>query len=213
MKTIIQRMAVGASVLTLCACSLLRQASAPPPTFYALDEAGSQTPQLLVASGVSGVSGPRLMPTLIVNPPHAASGFDSQRIIYIRQNHQLAYFAQSEWIDPPAHMLGPLLVTAVNRTGAFGAVVLTPATASGDLRLDTEIVRLQHNFQFSPSRVQLTLRAYLIDDKTRRVLAWREFNAEAVASSETPQGGVAAANAVVHEVLEKLAQFLATRQK
>lgn len=207
MKTIIQRIAVGACVLTLCGCSLLRSAGSPPPAFYTLDGTSAQTSQLPV------VSGPRSMLTLIVNPPHAASGFDSQRIIYIRQDHQLAYFAQSEWIDPPAHMLGPLLVTAVNRTGAFGAVVLTPATASGDLRLDTEIIRLQHNFQFSPSRVQLTLRAYLIDDKTRRVLAWREFNAEAPASSETPQGGVAAANAVVHEVLEKLAQFLSSGAK
>jgi hypothetical protein len=45
--------------------------------------------------------------------------------------------------------------------GAFGAVVLTPASATGDFGLETEIVRLQHNFQTIPSHVQFALGAYV----------------------------------------------------
>ena len=67
----------------------------------------------------------------------------------MRETHQLEYFAHSEWVDPPARMLAPLLVAAVESTGTFRAVVLTPSAAVGDLRLDTEIVRLQHEFQTS----------------------------------------------------------------
>lgn len=55
-------------------------------------------------------SGPRAAvtgPTLIVSPPHAAAGFDSQRIMYLRQADQLEYFAHNEWIDTPARMLAP----------------------------------------------------------------------------------------------------------
>jgi cholesterol transport system auxiliary component len=153
------------------------------------------------------------LPTLIITPPHAAAGFDSQRIIYMRNAHQLEYFAHSEWVDTPARMLGPLLASSMEATGAFGAVVVTPAGASGDLRLETEIIRLQHNFQTSPSRVQFTLRAFLLDDKTRRVLAWREFNGEAASASDAPQGGVAAANQAVQTVLTELAQFVAVQPK
>jgi cholesterol transport system auxiliary component len=153
------------------------------------------------------------LPTLIINPPHAASGFDSQRIIYLRETHKLEYFARSEWVDSPARMLGPLLVSVIEKTGTFGAVVLSPASASGDLRLDVEIIRLQHNFQTEPSRVQLALRAYLFDDKTRRVLAWREFEGEAPSVSETAQGGVSAASIAVQSALDQLARFLSTSQK
>ena len=85
-------------------------------------------------------------PTLIINPPHAAAGFDSPRIIYVRETHKLEYFAHSEWVDTPARMLAPLIVAAVENSGAFRAVVLTPSAAAGDLRLDTEIIRLQHEF-------------------------------------------------------------------
>lgn len=187
------------SLLALCACSGLRPAAAVHPAFYALDSAPVTAPLPAKAAG----------PTLIISPPHAAAGFDSQRIIYVRENHKLEYFANSEWIDPPTRMLGPLLVAAIENTGAFRAVVLTPGAATGDLRLDTEIIRLQHEFQSSPSRVRFTLRAYLVDDKTRRVLAWREFDTAVPASSEDPYGGVIAANRAVQSALKNLSQFCA----
>ena len=197
----------GLSLITLCACSALQPSTTPPPTFYALDNARpsklppKQDPTQAVAQSA------RL--TLIVNPPRAAAGFDSQRIIYVREPHKLEYFANSEWVDPPALMLGPLVVAAVQNSGAFSAVVLTPGAAVGDWRLDTEIIRLQHEFQTQPSRVRFTLRAYLVDSKTRRVLAWREFDDDAPVESENPYGGVLAANKVVQTVLDKLSVFCA----
>ena len=148
-------------------------------------------------------------PTLLINPPHAAAGFDSPRIIYLREPHKLEYFALSQWVEPPARMLGPLLAAAIEKTGAFRAVVLMPGAASGELRLDTDIIRLQHEFQTSPSQLRLTLRATLVDDKTRRVLAWQEFEAVEPASSEDAYGGVLAANRAVQKVVTQLAGFLA----
>lgn len=195
--------AAGLSLMALCACSALRPTATPPPAFYSLDSARGAAPLPAPAAAQATA------PTLIINPPHAAAGFDSQRIIYVREPHKLEYFAHSEWVDPPARMLGPLLVAAIENTGAFRAVVLTPGTAAGDLRLDTEIIRLQHEFQTQPSRVRFTLRAYLVDDKTRRVLAWREFDDDTAAASADPYGGVVAANRAVQTVLEKLAHFCA----
>lgn len=194
-------------VMALGACSVLKPSTTEPPAFYALTLATTMSP--LRAPDTSA----RTLPTLIITPPHAAAGFDSQRIIYVRNAHQLEYLAHSEWVDTPARMLGPLLAASVEATGAFGAVVVSPAGASGDLRLETEIIRLQHNFQSSPSRVQFTLRAFLLDDKTRRVLAWREFRAEVPSTGDAPQSGVTAANLAVQSVLTELAQFAAAQAK
>lgn len=190
-------------VMALGACSVLKPSTSEPPAFYALNAAPTASPLRTPDTAA------RALPTLIITPPHAAAGFDSQRIIYVRNAHQLEYLAHSEWVDTPARMLGPLLASSVEATGAFGAVVVSPAGASGDLRLETEIIRLQHSFRSDPSIVQFTLRAFLLDDKTRRVLAWREFRAEAPSSSNTPQSGVAAANQAVQTVLADLAQFVA----
>lgn len=190
----------AALALALGGCSALSP-SVTPPSFYLL-EGGP-------AAATSARAAPDTAPTLSIRPPHAAAGFDSQRILYLREASKLEYFAHNEWADTPARMLAPLLVAALEGTGSFRAVVLTPSSAAADLRLDTEIIRLQHEFLASPSRVRFTMRAYLIDDRSRRVLAWREFEAESPAASENPAGGVAAANRAVQSVLAELAAFCA----
>ena len=195
--------AAGLSLMSVAACGTLRPAATPHAAFYSLEGAQGAAPAAVPLRPAAAA------PTLIVNPPHAAAGFDSSRIIYVRETHKLEYFAHSEWVDPPARMLAPLLVAAVEKTGAFRAVALTPSAATGDLRLDTEIIRLQQEFRTQPSSVRFTLRAYLVEDKTRRVLAWREFDTAVPAASEDPYGGVVAANQAVQAVLKDLAAFCA----
>ena len=202
------------SALLLCACSVLSPSATPPPAFYALNGAQGApgAPRAVIGSNAAaaaqgasqGISG---QSTLVINPPRAAPGFDSQRIIYLREAHKLEYFANSEWVDPPARMLGTLLLASLQNSGAFRAVVLAPGTATGELRLETDIIRLQQEFQTRPSRVLFTLRATLLDDKTRRVLAWREFDANVAAPTDDPYGGVLAANLAVQSVLKELVAF------
>ena len=201
------RLGATALLVTLASgCGLLQPATTPQPALYSLDSP-SRTADTVVPVVRTAVS------ILIVNPPHATAGFDSSRIIYTREPHKLEYFAHSEWVDPPARMLAPLVVAAIENTGAFRAVIPTPSAATGDLRLDTEIIRLQHEFETTPSRVHFTLRAYIVDNATRRVLAQREFDAAVPASSEDPYGGVVAANRAVQIVLEDLSAFCAAEAR
>jgi cholesterol transport system auxiliary component len=193
----------GLALIALGACSALKPTATPNPNFYTL--AAMPTDH----RAGRPLATPTAAPTLMISPPHASAGYDSPRLIYVRAAQQLEYFAHSEWIDPPARLLAPLLVSAIEQTGAFGAVVLMPSTAAGDLRLDTEIIRLQQDFRTSPSQIHFTLRAYLIDENTRRVIAWREFNVALAARSDDPAGGVAAANRAVHSVLAELGSFCA----
>lgn len=203
----VRLLGAGVFVMAAGACSTLRTATTPNPSFYTLGGApGEATAAGPAAAAAAALS---TAPTLIVNPPHAAAGFDSPHIMYVREAHKLEHFAHSEWVDTPARMLAPLLVAAIAHTAAFRAVVLTPSSAAGDLRLDTEIIRLQQEFGRPPSRVRFTLRAYLVEDKTRRVLAWREFDAVVPAASENPYGGVVAANRAVQTVVDDVAAFCA----
>lgn len=201
-----RRLCAAAFLLPLTAgCGSLGLKSAEQPTFYSLDTAASAAPPVARPADTL----PPTAPTLIVNPPHASAAFDSKRIIYVRQDHKLEYFAHNQWADTPARMIAPLIVAAVESTGTFRAVVVTPSSAAGDLRLDTEIVRLQQDFGSKPSGARFTLRAYMVDNATRRVLAWREFDETFPAASEDPYGGVVAANRVVQGVLVRLAAFCA----
>ncbi len=187
---------------TASACSTLRTTTTPPPAFYSLDQAASKTEVPLPFRRF-----PESALTLVVTPPHAAAGFDSRRMIYVRTAQKLEYFAHNEWIDTPARMLVPLIVAAVAGSEAFRAVVPTPSSASGGLRLDTTIIRLQQEFGSGPSRVRFTLRADLVESTSRRVVAWREFDITTGAASDDPAGGASAAALAVAAALEELARF------
>lgn len=194
---------VGLLCLLLAGCSALKTAASAPPTFYSLDQAWPPS-RSQPATEPSPTA-----PTLIVNPPHAAAGFDSRRILYVKSAHKLDYFSHHEWVDTPARMMLPLIIAAIDSSGRFRAVLATPSSAMGELKLDTEILRLEQDFTRRPSRVHFTLRAVVVDNRSRKVLGWREFDAVVAADSDDPYGGVVAATQVVHLVLSQLAGFCA----
>jgi len=192
----------GAALIgQLAGCGSLLPKPPRAPAQFALDDA---TPAALPTKAPAATA-----TTLLVAAPRAAAGFDTRNIVYVRQAHEIEAFAYSQWVDTPAQMLAPLIVNAIERTAAFRAVLRAPTAASAELRLDTELIRLQHDFTVTPSRVRLTLRAVLVETATRRVVAWREFDASVASASEDPYGGVLAANEAARQVLAELSAFCA----
>ncbi len=145
---------------------------------------------------------------LLVSTPQAQPGFDNRRIAYTKTPFALDYYTKSEWADTPAQMFGPLIVRALDNNGTFRAVVAAPAPVAGDLRLDTEIVRLQQEFLEKPSRVRVTLRAKLYNVNTHEVLATKQLETVAMAPSEDAYGGVQAANSAATSLLNELVVFV-----
>lgn len=151
--------------------------------------------------------------TLLVSPPRAEPGFDTPRMAYVKEPYRIDYYARNRWADTPAHMLAPLLVHAIEQAGGFSGVVQGPSAVRTDLRLDTEVVRLQQEFLTRPSRVHFTLRAQLVQVSSRRVVATRVFDATEDAPSEDAYGGVVAANRAVGWVLSALPEFCAVGER
>ncbi len=134
-------------------------------------------------------------------------------MLYQQQRHELQAFAYNEWVDPPAQMLAPLLVRALQDSGAFSVVLLAPTSAVAGLRLETELIRLHQDFSTRPSQVRLTLRAVLLDTRTRQAFAWRQFDESVAATSDDPSGGVLAAQQAAGRVLTALAAFCAAQAR
>lgn len=181
-------------------CGSLQPVKSESPSTYALDArfdaSATQSPAAL---------------TVVVAKPREGAGFDSARMAYVKKPHELEYFSRNQWVDSPGKMLAPLLVRALDTGGAFRAVIQAPAPVSGDLRLESDIVRLQQEFLTTPSRVRFTLRVQLIDVPGKRVIATREFDVLENAPSDDPYGGVVAANRAVRHALAEVAAFCAAQ--
>lgn len=144
---------------------------------------------------------------LEVGAPRAAPGFDTAALLYVQKPYVLDAFAAHRWADAPARMIAPPLTRALEQTGYFRAVVPAPAGVPADLRIETELVRLQQDFTSRPSRVELSLRFRLLDLRGRRVLASRVVDVDEAAPSDDPDGGVLAANAALATALTQAAAF------
>lgn len=181
-------------------CSLPTADSGPRPQQH-----------LLTASfGESGPASPD-GPVLMVARPRASAGFDSPDMRYLEEPTALDAFARNRWAAAPADMLEPLLVEALEGTGAFRAVVGGGSGLRAGLRLDTEVLRLQQEFFERPSRVRLGLRATLVETRTGEVLMARTFETTETAPGNDPSSGVDAANRAVARLLGELAEAVAGR--
>lgn len=181
-------------------CTLPGEGPGAAPTEYLLNAEFDP-------AGISEPDGP----VILVVRPRAAVGFDSPRMIYVERPHELESFARNRWAGPPAAMIEPLLVDALQATGAFAAVIDGGSGLGGDLRLDTEITHLFQDFARSPSRVWFGVRATLVDAGNGRVLFARNFETEEPAHSDNPRGGAEAANRAVQRVLKEIADAAASR--
>lgn len=195
----------AALALTLLGgCSSLLPPAPPPDNVYLLDGG--------IASGQpSGATRSKRNLVLAVSMPRARPGFDTAQMVWLRQAHKLEVYSRNRWADTPARMLAPLLAQTLERSGMFQAVVQAvvqaPSAAAAELRLDTELIRLQQDFSVRPSRIQLTLSVQLIDVATRRVIATAEFDEDENATSEDAYGGVLAANRALERLLAKVVTF------
>lgn len=197
--------AVFAAALALAllgGCSALLPPPPPPDNIYLLEANLSELPARSTPAAKRDL-------VLAVSMPRARAGFDTAQMVWVRQAHGLEVYSRNRWADTPARMLAPLLAQAVERSGAFHAVVQTPSAVSAALRLDTELVRLQQDFSVRPSRVQLTLGVQLVDIGTRQVIASAEFDETENAATEDAYGGVRAANVALERLLVRLTAFCA----
>jgi cholesterol transport system auxiliary component len=189
-------MAVLVAVSSLVACSVL-----PEPKPVAMDKYLLEYTPAAVAPASADA------PVLVIATPRAHGAYDTARIAYMQQQFGLRYYVHSRWADTPARMLAPLLAEAMNATGRFQAVYASPGRLSGELRLDTELLRFHQDFTVQPSQMHITLRARLVGLADQRVIASQLFDIRETATSEDTYGGVLAANRATAQLMEQLAQF------
>ena len=148
-------------------------------------------------------------PVLLVSPPQAEPGFETQRMVYVKRPYELEYYAMNQWADTPVRMFAPLMVQALNQQNdAWRAVIQLPSPIRGDYRLDTHGFLLQQEFFEQPSRVRVMVRTQLIDLKESTILSTRAFEVVENAASENPYGGVQAANRAIAGLLDQMSSWL-----
>ncbi|MGI9334068.1 MAG: ABC-type transport auxiliary lipoprotein family protein [Gammaproteobacteria bacterium] len=149
-------------------------------------------------------------PVVFVSSPLAAVAYESPRMAYTHGEREIRYYGRSEWLGPPARLLEPPLVRALEGTGAFRAVTTGTNGLLADLRVDIELYELLQHFGETASEGRVALRVQIIDLAGERLLATRTFAGRAPAPSGDAKGGAEAIALAMDEALAAVAKFVAS---
>ena len=148
--------------------------------------------------------------TVLVFPPKGTPLYDTTQMAYSTEPHQVAYFSEREWGETPSQMLYPLLVTTLENTHAFRAVLTEPFAGRYTYGLRTEILELLQDFSSSADSASLvlSLRFQLTDYGAKTVIATREVSVREPMRERNSYAGVIAANAATAKALQQMADYV-----
>ncbi len=196
MLRLIITVVIGLSFSLLSACSILSPVATPQMITYRLQAVNQQH---------AGRAPSRL--TLLVLRPTASPGYHTNAMIYSTDHYLSETFAKNQWVAPPAQMLLPLIVTSLQNTHYFHAVVAPPFPGLADLDLNIQLLQFQQEFIEGESQFRMVLRAELINNNNNRVIVEQQFAALIPAPENNPHGGVIAANQATTIILQQLAKW------
>lgn len=146
--------------------------------------------------------------SLLISMPDAVAGYQTEQMLYTNQPYELSAFAHNAWVSSPANMLYPLMLQSLQKSNYFYAVAAGPDADKTDYRLDTQLLMLQQNFLTKPSIVEFKVQAVLTHIEDNRVVASKMFLQKIKCPTDTPYGGVIAANNAVRAFTAELTDFV-----
>lgn len=151
--------------------------------------------------------------SILISPPEAAAGYQSEQMYYVKKPYELQAFAKNAWISAPANMLFPLILQTLQDSGYFYAVVASPYADKADYRLDTQLIELEQNFLCKPSAIEMAVKVVLTHVADDRVIASRIIREHVQCPSDSPYGGVIAANQATRAFTAQLSEFILAKIK
>ena len=134
------------SMLLLTQCSVFSPVKLQPNSNYTISNLPNSNNQNLKLKQTASSK------TLFLASPSAASGYNTNDMIYITVPYKLKSFANNHWVAPPADLLSTLLANALRRQHYFHAIVTPPFSGLATYQLNTQLLVLQQEFLQPESR-------------------------------------------------------------
>lgn len=176
----------------------------PDPEVYTLgEEAGKDTVD-------AGQEYSPDAPVLKLAPVNGPAPFVSTDILYRNAHHGLDSYALSRWSGAPVKMVEIYLIEDLSRTGLFKAVLPPVSVSSADLLLECVLYDFSlHLDRDSVFEGVVRMRFYLMDSRTYKIVATKEFSSAVPAPDADAVHAVEAINRAVQHIDRELEIWLA----
>lgn len=137
--------------------------------------------------------------TLKIAGTKTVPSLSSKALLYLTDHQEVGEYLYSRWNDAPTAMIERTLVSSLDESHLFGALIPKSSTANADLILESSLYSFYHRIhENNTSDGFLEITYLLIEQKTNKIVASKRFSITSPAPSIDAHGGVAALNDSTH---------------
>lgn len=181
--------------LILAGCTI----STPPITSYTLMPKNSIT----IHSSVQTYH------TLKLSGTKAPYSLSSKSLLYLKDSLEVGAYLYSQWNDTPSAMIDRYISTSLDESQLFSSLVPKTSTLQSDLLLESSLSSFYHRIHENKiSDGYLDITYFLVDQKTKKMVAHKRFVIIVPSQSLDAHGGVTALNEATHELSNQCLEWL-----
>jgi len=133
----------------------------------------------------------------------------TKKILYSKRPYKREAYAYSRWSDTPNQMIEQFLVTTLNQSTLFKAVIPATSLAKSDFILESNIIEFYQAFDKDKhSFATVKISFFLIDQKDKTVVSKYTINSKVLTQSLDAKGGVYAFNRALDQISTELIHWL-----
>lgn len=145
---------------------------------------------------------------LLVMAPETGAVYNTSKMAYSLQAHEIAWYSKNQWGATPSQMLHPLIIATLQNTHFFRTVITPPGSNQNTWILRTHILTLLQDFTNTPARLRMSVRVTLVNALNNHAIATATFSHAIPMQQPTPRAGVAAANQATVLILRDISKFV-----
>ena len=181
--------------LILAGCTI----STPPITNYTLMPKHSIT----IHSSVQTYH------TLKLSGTKAPYSLSSKSLLYLKDSQEVGAYLYSQWNDTPSAMIDRYISTSLDESQLFSSLIPKTSTLQSDLLLESSLSSFYHRIhENKTSDGYLDITYFLVDQKTKKMVAHKRFVITVPSQSLDAHGGITALNEATHELSNQCIEWL-----
>ena len=148
--------------------------------------------------------------TLKLAPIQGIKSFSGTEMLYSDLQHGRNSYAYSRWNDAPIRLMQTYIQVTLEHRGQFFAVVPHTSVSEADYLLEGVLVDFSQHFKNDGnSESIIRMHFYLINYRTKKIIATREFIAVVPALTNNASGGADSLNQAAKNLVNDLVAWIA----
>ena len=151
--------------------------------------------------------------TLKLAPIQGVRSFSATDIIYSDVLHGRNKYAYSRWSDSPVRLLQTYIQVALEQSKQFLAVVPSTSVSNSDYLLESVLLDFSQHFkEENDSEAVIRMHFYLINSRSKKMIAGKEFITRVPTSSNDAAGAALALNQGASIIVQNLVSWVAEQR-